>query len=287
MQAHASYVEGLVPKAAAYEGRSDSDALRGREQTQAGAFPCPEGRAGVADAPLESRKRAASGGDGEVIPEGPQGGGYEAARSASCTGDAPHESDEIGAKSNWTATLLAASSRSGLRAEASRFGAGIGLAALYGLALGARQGGASLVRHAVGVPAAMIAVACLGVPALTIVLTLFNAPISPSRALSAASRAAAASGLILGGLAPAAALFVVTSASTTAAAVMGLLGLAIGGVIGLRFLLRDLKSAMQGELRALTWAASSAALLGFAVFATALALRVWWSSLPILRGGAA
>jgi hypothetical protein len=201
---------------------------------------------------------------------------------------APAEIDEIERQSNWTATLLAPTSRPHFIAEAGRFGAGLGLAAVYGLALGARQGGVSLFKHAAGVPAGMIAVACLGVPALTILLTLFNAPLAPPRALSAASRAAAASGLVLGGLAPAAALFVVTSESATTAAIMGLLGLAVGGLIGLRVLLRDLKAALENttEENLMTRAASGFVLVGFAAFAVLLALRVWWSSLPILKGGA-
>lgn len=198
----------------------------------------------------------------------------------------PEKSDELDNQSNWTATLLSPSSRPHFMAEAGRFGAGLGLAAVYGLALGARQGGVSLFKHAAGVPAGMIAVACLGVPALTILLTLFNAPLAPPRALSAASRAAAASGLVLGGLAPAAALFVVTSESSTTAAIMGLLGLAVGGLIGLRVLLRDLKSALESEENLMTRAASGFVLVGFAAFAVLLALRVWWSSLPILNGGA-
>jgi hypothetical protein len=199
---------------------------------------------------------------------------------------APAEIDEIERQSNWTAILLAPTPRPHFIAEAGRFGAGLGLAAVYGLALGARQGGVSLFKHAAGVPAGMIAVACLGVPALTILLTLFNAPLAPPRALSAASRAAAASGLVLGGLAPAAALFVVTSESATTAAVMGLLGLAVGGLIGLRVLLRDLKAALETEENLMTRAASGFVLVGFAAFAVLLALRVWWSSLPILKGGA-
>jgi len=201
------------------------------------------------------------------------------------------QSNESEHQSNWTAALLAPATSITLTktqfiTEAGRFGAGLGLAAAYGLALGARQGGASLFKHAAGVPAAMIAVACLGVPALTILLTLFNAPLAPSRALSAASRAAAASGLVLGGLAPAAALFVVTSESRATAAIMGLLGLAVGGVIGLRVLLRDLKAALQTEENLMTRAASGFVLVGFAAFAVLLALRVWWSALPILNGGA-
>ncbi|WP_437313028.1 hypothetical protein [Sorangium sp. So ce385] len=186
----------------------------------------------------------------------------------------------------WTASLLAERQAADLRQDLARFGVGVGLAALYGLALGARQGGVSLVQHAAGVPAAMVAVACLGVPALTIVLTLFDAPLDPSRALSATARAAAATGLVLGGLAPAAALFVVTSGAHETAAIMGLIGLAVGGVIGVRVLLHDLGAVLRPDRGPLTWSGTTAALLGFAGFAVALALRVWWGTLPILKGGA-
>ncbi|WP_437806310.1 hypothetical protein [Sorangium sp. So ce1078] len=186
---------------------------------------------------------------------------------------------------SWTASLLAERPTAELRHDLSRFGVGVGLASLYGLALGARQGGVSFIHHAAGVPAAMIAVACLGVPALTIVLTLFDAPLDPSRVLSATARAAAATGLVLGGLAPAAALFVVTSGSHDTAALMGLLGLAVGGAIGVRVLLRDLGAALRRDQGLLTRSGYTAALLGFAVFAVALALRVWADTLPLLGGG--
>jgi hypothetical protein len=275
VQAQAIYIDGLVQAPVAGGGRPGGDPLAEREHTKEPAFPTTSPRS-VAALALPDGEEDAS----RAIPE------RKASPAAALDPRDSSDHHEIDAQSNWTANLLAVGAPSRLGAEISRFGAGLGLAALYGLALGARQGGLSLFRHAVGVPAAMVAVACLGVPALTIVLTLFNAPISPSRALSAAARAAAASGLVLGGLAPAAALFVVTSGSTGAAAIMGLLGLAVGGVIGMRVLIRDLKSALQGEQNAMTWAASGFALVGFAIFAVALALRVWWSSLPILNGGA-
>lgn len=185
----------------------------------------------------------------------------------------------------WAASLLAADRPFNWRNELSRFGVGIGLAALYGIALGTRQGGASFFRHALGVPAAMIAVGALGVPALTIVLTLFNAPLDPSRSFAATSRAAASMGLVLGGLAPAAALFVITSDSRPAAAVLGLAGLVLAGSIGLKRLIDDLRASMAGE-DPLVKTACAAAFLGFAVFALALAARVWWGTLPLLNGGA-
>lgn len=186
---------------------------------------------------------------------------------------------------SWTASLLAERSTVELRHDLSRFGIGVGLTSLYGLALGARQGGVSFVHHAAGVPAAVIAVACLGVPALTIVLTLFNAPLDPPRALSATARAAAATGLVLGGLAPAAALFVVTSGSDDTAALMGLLGLAVGGALGVHVFLRDLGAALRRDQGLVSRPGYTTALLGFTAFAAVLALRVWWGTLPLLKGG--
>lgn len=185
---------------------------------------------------------------------------------------------------SFTASLLQPQATPDALFELRRFGIGLGLASLYGVALGARTGGASLFHHAAGVPLALLAVGCLGVPALTIVLTLFNAPISPARALSAASRSAAATGLVFGGLAPAAALFVVTSESSTTAALMALLGLFIGGVFGLRVLLRDLKNALEGEIDLVNKTFCMVSLAGFALFSIAMALRVWWGSLPLLKG---
>ncbi|WP_437989360.1 hypothetical protein [Sorangium sp. So ce145] len=207
------------------------------------------------------------------------------APAAPVPGPAAQPTDGAGHRS-WTAALLAERPASDLRGDLSRFGIGVGLASLYGLSLGARQGGVSFAHHAAGVPAAMVAVAFVGVPALTIVLTLFDAPLDPPRALSATARAAASTGLVLGGLAPAAALFVVTGGSDLTAALMGLLGLAVGGVVGVGVLLRDLGAALRRDGGLVRLSGATAALVGFVVFAAVLALRVWVETLPMLKGGA-
>lgn len=207
------------------------------------------------------------------------------APAAAVSGPAAEPTAGAGHRS-WTAALLAERPTASLREDLSRFGIGVGLASLYGLSLGARQGGTSFVHHAAGVPAAMVAVACVGVPALTIVLTLFDAPLDPPRALSATARAAASTGLVLGGLAPAAALFVVTGGSDVTAAIMGLLGLAVGGVVGVGVLLRDLGAALRRDSGLVRRSGATAALVGFAAFAAVLALRVWLETLPMLKGGA-
>jgi hypothetical protein len=121
------------------------------------------------------------------------------------------------------------------------------------------------------------------VPALLIVLTLFDAPVSPSAALSAASRGAAATGLVLGGLSPAMALFVTTTSSRPGAAISAGLGLILAGIFGLRAFMRTIGSPMR-QAPALARTIGGFALAGFAIFATALSARIWWSTLPIFGG---
>lgn len=184
---------------------------------------------------------------------------------------------------SWTASLLADEGEFSPTRQASRFAVGLGLASLYGVSLGAREGGSAFFTHAAGVPAALLAISALGVPALYILLALFDAPIEPPRVIAAATRAAARSGLLLAGLAPAAALFVVSSDRTETAAVAGALGLFVAGAISLHRLLRELRDALESAPLA-TRTTAGFALLGFGVFAVALAARIWWATLPLLGG---
>ena len=172
----------------------------------------------------------------------------------------------------------------GFTRELARLGAGLGLAALYGLALGARTGGMALVQHALGASAGLAAVGVLGIPALFVLLALANAPVSPSAMLSAGARALASAGFVLAGLAPSAALLAVTIESPNAAAFVTRSGLILAGGIGLL----QLTSAVRDMLKELPWAPRwkcNALLLGFSVFAIMLAARVWYN-LPILKGAA-
>src|SRR4051812_50147698 len=73
---------------------------------------------------------------------------------------------------SFTHSLLAEDADFSPRREAARFGVGLGLASLYGLSLGTRQGGKAFFTHAAFVPAALAAVVALGVPALYIALAL-------------------------------------------------------------------------------------------------------------------
>ncbi|UQA63753.1 hypothetical protein E8A73_022025 [Polyangium aurulentum] len=189
-----------------------------------------------------------------------------------------------GAQASWTRALLGDNDAPALVADLRRMGTGLSLSALYGIAVGTRAGGLALLEHAAAVPLAPLAIAALGVPALFIVLTLFDAPIDPHATLAAAARGTATTGLVLGGLAPAMALFVTTSSTTFGAALCTGLGLVAAGILGLRAFLRALGARFQDAPDGVR-AFSGFALAGFAVFATALAARVWWSVMPIFGGG--
>lgn len=167
--------------------------------------------------------------------------------------------------------------------ELRRLLGGLSLAAIYGLSLGARSGGIGLVRHALGAPASLLAVGAIAVPSLFVVLSLFDAPITLARTVSATARAAASSGLLLAGLAPATALLVVTIDSPEAAAFVACTGLVLAGCFGGLPLLasfhEELKAAPAG-----TRFKSHVALVGFTVFGLALATRMASELLPILGG---
>jgi len=165
--------------------------------------------------------------------------------------------------------------------EVTRLGAGLGLAALYGLALGARSGGVALVQHALAASAGLAAVGVLGLPALFVLLALVNAPVSPGSMLAAGARSLASAGFVLAGLAPSAALLAVTIESADAAAFVTRAGLTLAGGIGL-FQLTSSMRAMLAALPAEQRFKCNALLFGFALFAIMLAARVWYT-LPILR----
>jgi hypothetical protein len=172
----------------------------------------------------------------------------------------------------------------GAAQELTRLGVGLGLASLYGLALGARSGGMALVQHALCASAGLAAVGVLGIPALFVLLALVNAPVSPSAMLSAGARSLASAGFVLAGLAPSAALWAVTIESPDAAAFVTRAGLTLAGGIGL-FQLTSSVRAMLKDLPPDARLKCNALLFGFSLFAIMLAARVWYS-LPILQGAA-
>ena len=182
---------------------------------------------------------------------------------------------------SWARELL--ETDGGAPALARRGALGLGLAALYGAALGARDGGWALLTHAVGVPSALVVVGLVALPSLYIVLAIFDAPLSLEGAAGAAVRGIASSGLVLAGLAPLTALYVITSASAEAAAMAGTLGLVLGGVLGLRHLIVTLGEAL-ADADSSTRRFAMLAQAGFSVFAVVLGWRIWASLLPLVGG---
>lgn len=170
-----------------------------------------------------------------------------------------------------------------LRQELARLGSGLCLAAVYGLALGARGGGLELLRHAIGAPLGLLVVAVITAPALFVRLALLDAPLRPSRMVAAVAEGCFSAGLVLAGLAPAAVLLVVSIESNAAAAWMSNLGLCLGGGIGLF----SSCAALRTSLAAGSWQLRGRAFVSVAVFVVLsclLAARVWGAWLPLLGG---
>ncbi len=169
--------------------------------------------------------------------------------------------------------------------EAHRLGVGLGLAALFGGALGLRAGGASIASHALGVAAGLLAVAAVAAPSFAIVLALVKAPVDGQTLARATSRAVARAGLLLGGLAPAAALYVLTVEDAITVSIVGFGGLLLAGAIAASSFAKDLREPLaDATIETRRW--MTVAMPAFIVFAAALATRVWWLALPILTKGA-
>jgi hypothetical protein len=158
---------------------------------------------------------------------------------------------------------------------------GAGLAAIFGVALGLRHGGTSIVVGALGAPAGIVAVCVLAVPAFAIVLALANAPLDAMQLAGATSRAAMRAGLLLAGIAPAAALLVVTVEETITVDILGFAALVFAGSLAARSFSRDLRPALRSAPPTAR-VVLSASLFAFLLFAGVLAARVWWLTLPML-----
>jgi hypothetical protein len=166
---------------------------------------------------------------------------------------------------------------------AQRALSGLGLAALYGLAIGARQGGSLLLAHALGVPLGLLLLGVVGAPCLFVFLALFRANITGSALIGAFARGVGSAGLLLAGLAPAAALFVVSSATPQAASFAVLFGLVLGGGLALgRIVLEILRGLWAGG--SISNLAAYGIVGGFGFFAVLLEARIWSAMLPVLGG---
>ena len=185
--------------------------------------------------------------------------------------------------SSWTDALLSPASSPAWRAAAKRLLVSAAFASLFGAALGARFGPVSMAVHALGVPAGLLALGALALPAFAIVLSLADAPVDGLTLAHASARAAAHGGLVLGGFAPAVALFAVTAEEPTTVALAGAAWLLLASLVAARSFASELSSRVQlsppGTRRKVR-----AALIAFLVFAAVLLLRVWTLTLPIFGG---
>lgn len=190
----------------------------------------------------------------------------------------------------WTEQLLgAAAPASPPRAaawplEGQRFATALALASLFGVAIGLRLGGPAIAMHALGVSVGILAVCGLAVPALAIILALANASIDALGLARATARGSATAGLLLAGLAPGAALFAVTVEDAISVTLVGVGGLVLAGILGMRSFLRELAPQLavaDAPARRL----SQITIPFFLVFAAVLGARIWWVMLPIVRGG--
>ncbi len=167
--------------------------------------------------------------------------------------------------------------------ELTRLGGGLALSAVFGLALGAREGGFGLLRHALGAPLGLLVVAGVAAPALFVRLSLMDAPLHAQHVLKAVAGATFAAGLVLAGLSPAMAMLVVSIESPSAAAWIGGLGLALAGGVGLLGLFAELSRSL-GDASALTKSRVFMTLTVFTTLSAALAARAWCAWLPLLGG---
>src|SRR5215217_7557001 len=95
----------------------------------------------------------------------------------------------------WAARLLEEDSAATGADFALRLGIGLGLSALYGVAIGTRHGGLALLQHSIGVPLGIVLVALVGAPSIFIFLSLCRAPLDVHAVVSTAVRGVLSAGL--------------------------------------------------------------------------------------------
>jgi hypothetical protein len=167
--------------------------------------------------------------------------------------------------------------------ELARFGAGLALSGLYGLALGARGSGAELVRHAFGAPLCLVILAALLTPSLSVLLALFQAPLTPWQLFAKIARSLATAALVFAGLAPATALFVVTIAAGDLVSSVARAGAGLAGGLALAQLFTALWTVL-ADAPALTRYKARAFLVGYSLFIVLLGARLFATLLPLMGG---
>lgn len=151
---------------------------------------------------------------------------------------------------------------------------GVGLAAVFGAAVGAASGPKAMLACAVQAPLTCVAALALGVPALYMVLALADAPVRVADMTSAGVRGLGTAGLVLAGLAPTVVVYATTSATLAGTRLVVYSSLLVAAFFGLRGFFLSLWS----QLREATAGQKLSALMGssvFTVFALLLGARVW------------
>jgi hypothetical protein len=123
--------------------------------------------------------------------------------------------------------------------------------ALVGAALGMPFGLSRLLSQAAAVPAIVVGLSVLMIPALYIATTLIGVAPAAERVAAASVSALGAAGTVLLGLAPATLFLIATSRTTLVVWVLGFLVLSAGMLASLRILFSDLFSTSGARLRAL------------------------------------
>jgi hypothetical protein len=161
--------------------------------------------------------------------------------------------------------------------DARRLALGLSLASIFGLALGVRFGAVSMAAHAVGVPLALGVVVVLGAPAFFVGALHGGIELDARTLVLLMARGVATAGFVLAGFSPAMALFSLSAESVVSVAALAALGLAAAGLLAQRATFHGLPEEI--GFRRVRWFFFR---WGFAVFAAALAGRVWWLVLPIV-----
>jgi len=189
---------------------------------------------------------------------------------------------EVSIPAAWTERLLGNHDTTSWLAEGQRLLTGFALAALFGAAIGLRVSPVESAMHAFGVVLGVGAVCVLAVPALGILLALADATIEAVELARATSRAAVTGGLVLAGLTPGAILFAVTVEDALTVTLITIGSLTLVGVLAMRSFAAELSPHLAAGAK--TRVLARLALPSFLLFATVLAARVFWVSLPLLRG---
>ncbi|MFO0696209.1 MAG: hypothetical protein U0230_21775 [Polyangiales bacterium] len=187
-------------------------------------------------------------------------------------------------RTSFAARILGHSASPDVREALFRLSSGLGLAWLFGLALGAGHPSASWPAWALGIAAGPLACVAAGLPSLLVLLTLFDVRISLAELFDAAARGIATTGMLLAGLAPLVLLYVGTARDSVATDLVASVSLGAAGLAGLSATIRAVLAVARAEGET-SKAALSFLSAGYAVFAALLLGRLWLRAALVLANG--